>query len=324
MILRYQNPVWDGYLADPFVLQHEGVYYAYGTGSSVGDEMGDSRQFPVVRSTDLAHWEACGGALEPLAAHPGAAYWAPEVAFHNGTFYMYYSAEGSGIDTHRLRVATADSPLGPFRDTGKILFPDEGFTIDAHPFRDPKDGQWYLYFAKDWLEVPVGTGTAVVPLADDMMTPLEKPRTVLRASADWHVFARNRELYDQVFEAWHTVEGPFVVERGGKYFCFYAGGAWTTADYGVGYGVADHPLGPFRDDWNAHGPAVLRGVPGKVLGPGHNSVVRGPDGVTDFIVYHAWDTAQTARRMCIDPIEWTADGPRALGPTWEPQQLELP
>jgi hypothetical protein len=30
----YTNPVWHGYFADPFVLRHEGVYYAYGTGTA--------------------------------------------------------------------------------------------------------------------------------------------------------------------------------------------------------------------------------------------------------------------------------------------------
>jgi len=52
-----------------------------------------------------------------------------------------------------------------------------------------------------------------------------------------------------------------------------------------------------------------------VIGPGHNSVVVGPDNVTQYIVYHAWDKAHTARRMCVDKLVWTADGPRC-SPTW--------
>jgi hypothetical protein len=32
MRLEYENPVWDGYLADPQVLKTGGEYYAYGTG----------------------------------------------------------------------------------------------------------------------------------------------------------------------------------------------------------------------------------------------------------------------------------------------------
>ena len=84
--------------------------------------------------------------------------------------------------------------------------------------------------------------------------------------------------------------------------------------------MADHVLGPYREA-EPSGPQVLRGVPGHVLGPGHNSVVLGPDGRTQFIVYHAWDPGRTARRMCIDPLVWTPDGPRCAGPTWTPQVI---
>jgi GH43 family beta-xylosidase len=200
-------------------------------------------------------------------------------------------------------------------DGGQLLLPLAGFTIDASPFRDPKDGRWYLFFAKDFFDGRVGTGTAVVRLNDDMVSVSGDPVPVVRATADWQIYERDREIYGRRWEAWHTVEGPFVVHHDGKYYCFYSGGPWTQPSYGVSFGVADHPMGPWVDAHSQHGPAVLRGVPEHVLGPGHNSVVAGPDG-RDYLVYHAWDPAMTARRMCIDPIAWTADGPRCEGPTY--------
>ena len=310
----YQNPVWNGYLADPFVLRHstdEGLwYYAYGTGNaSPGEEGGPARAFPVVRSRNLADWEFVGGALEMLAEMPGAGYWAPEVAFRDGVYWMYYSvgmegSQGLPSDQHRLRVARADHPAGPFRDCGIWLLPELEFSIDAHPFCDPRDGKWYLFFAQDYFDARVGTGTAVVPLADDMLSAMAPPVPVIRASDDWHIHARNRTNYGRVWDAWHTVEGAFVLFHEGLYYCLYSGGAWHGPDYGVGFGVAEHPLGPWRDSWAQEGPTVLKGVPGKVLGPGHNSVVLGPDGHTLFVAYHAWDVAKTARRLCIDPLVW--------------------
>ena len=68
---------------------------------------------------------------------------------------------------------------------------------------------------------------------------------------------------------------------------------------------------------------MLRGKPDHVVGPGHNSVVMGPDGQTLFVVYHAWDAARTARRMCIDPLVWTPDGPRCDGPSHGPRTIEV-
>jgi beta-xylosidase len=318
--VTYQNPVWPGYFADPFVLEYQGAYYAYGTGATLLEA--DGRAFPVLTSTDFAHWTYVGGAMEPLADPAGTAYWAPEVAERDGKFYLYYSAcGGDGDESHRLRVAIADHPAGPFHDSGHLLLPEEDFTIDAHPFRDPRDGRWYLFFAKDFFDGRVGTGTAVVALHDDMVSTSGPPRPVVRATADWQIYERDRPLYDRTWDAWHTVEGPFVVHHDGRYYCFYSGGPWTTPSYGVSYGVADSVMGPYRDDWSQDGPTVLRGLPGQVLGPGHNSVVRGPDGQTDFIVYHAWDPTHTARRMCLDPIDWTPEGPRAAGPTVEPRPL---
>jgi beta-xylosidase len=314
MALTYTNPVWPGYCADPFVLKWQGEYYAYGT----GEASADGKEFPLLHSTDFVHWEHLGGGLEPL---PGGrhAYWAPEVAAHDGRFYLYYSAaDGAGDDTHRLRVAVAEHPTGPFVDSGNLLLPEEGFTIDAHPFRDSQDGRWYLFFAKDFFDARVGTALAAVPLADDMVSVAGPVTTILRPSANWQIYERNRTIYGQVWEVWHTVEGAFVVFHAGRYYLLYSGGAWTTSDYGVGYAVADSVLGPYREP--EVGPVVLRGVPGHVRGPGHNSVVLGPDDQTEFIAYHAWDAAHTARCLCLDPLVWKPEGPRCT-PSWTPQTL---
>ena len=323
MLLTYRNPVWHGELADPFVLRWQGVYYAYGTSGAVSSPSHDDRVFPVLNSSDLVHWEYLGRALEPAGHLPGSVYWAPEVAEHNGRFYMYYSAaESPGDESHRLHVATAEDPTGPFRTAGSLL-PGEDFTIDAHPFRDPHNGQWYLFFARDFFDERVGTGIAAVPLSDTMIHTSGPVTTILRASFDWQVFERNRRLYGRLWDAWHTVEGPCVVRRNPLYYCFYSGGAWHSEDYGVSYGVSQNVLGPYRDEWSRSGPSVLRSVPNKVFGPGHNSIVIGPDNRTDFIVYHAWGEDKTARRMCIDPLRWTPEGPDCPGPTTDEQTIEV-
>jgi arabinan endo-1,5-alpha-L-arabinosidase len=303
-VVAYANPVHDGYFADPFVLRTDDGYVAYGTGSVV-----DGRAFEVLVSDDLVSWRRAGGALEPLAPSSGTDYWAPEVAEHDGTWWMYYSV-GFGDRRHRLRVATADRPAGPFRDLGVDLTPGERFAIDPSPFRDV-DGTWYLFFARDVLEGDrVGTMLAVDVLRG--MTRLQgEARTILRPSADWQIFRRDRPMYGARYD-WHTLEGPFVRRQDGRYWCFYSGGSWLEPTYGVACAVADHPLGPWRDV----GRPLLRTVPDRVVGPGHNCVVTGP-GDQDVMVYHAWDPARTARRMCVDPLLWTPDGPRVLGPTWE-------
>ncbi|MFP5393117.1 MAG: glycoside hydrolase family 43 protein [Gammaproteobacteria bacterium] len=311
MSSTYTNPVYPAIMADPFVLAHEGMYYAYGTAPAPAG----GRQFPVLRSSDLVQWESLGHALEPPVG--AIDFWAPEVAFNDGTFYMYYSAQGIDAQDHQLRVATSLDPAGPFIDAGRVLVPDQPFSIDAHPFRD-EDGQWYLYYSIDFLELEgdhrIGTGIVVDRMLD-MTTLAGEPVTVVRPHADWHLFLKDRTMYGAVYD-WHTVEGAAVLRYEGRYYCFYSGGAWERENYGVSYVVADHPLGPFRRPPESE--PLMRTRPGHVIGPGHNSFTRTPDGQT-WIVYHAWDLARTGRRMCIDRLRWEEGRPLTDGPTWTAQ-----
>lgn len=311
----YVNPVYDKYLADPYVLRHEGNYYAYGTAPASPEGW----QFPVLHSTDLVHWDEKGWALQPVSG--GIHFWAPEVVCHAGTFFMYYSADGIGGCDHQMRVATSRSPLGPFEDSRQVLVPDEPFTIDAHPFQDA-DGQWYLFYACDFLTLDddnrIGTGIVVDRLLD-MVTLERKPQVVVRPHADWQLYQAQRSIYGGTFN-WHTIEGPAVLLHNNQYFCFYSGGAWQQENYGVSYVVASHPLGPYHRPQGLDLP-ILRSSPGNVTGPGHNSFTRSPDGRQEYIVYHAWNKAMTARLMCLDRLEWQADRPVILGPTWTPQPV---
>jgi GH43 family beta-xylosidase len=320
MALHYTNPVWPGYFADPFVLRSGDTYFAYGTGEAVRPAASAPTVFEILESADLVHWVKLGAALCPPADRITNAYWAPEVAAQDGRFYLYYSTAPANRDElHRLHVATSESPRGPFVEAGAVMPESEGFCIDAHPFRDPKDGAWYLFFAKDFFEERTGTGLAVVRLSSNLLRATEASREVLRANADWQIYERNRALYGRQWTAWHTVEGPCVVEHRGRYYCFYSGGNWQTRDYGVSFAVADHPLGPWQHAAET-GPLVLQEKSGEVLGPGHNSYAVSREGV-EVLVYHAWDSARRARRMCIDRLQWTPEGPRCLGPTTTPQDF---
>lgn len=308
--MTYTNPVYEHYFADPFVLAHDGSYYAYGTAPGAGGTV------PALRSPDLVHWSPLGDVLVPLAAGVEA-YWAPEVAVEDGTFYLYYSAGQAEGEGHQVRVATASRPEGPFVDSGAVLAPEEPFSIDAHPFRDD-DGRWYLFYCRDFLDAGGRPGTGIV--VDELvgMTALAgTPRVVLRPHADWHLYAANRRWYGRTWD-WYTVEGPFVRKHDGRYYCFFSGGAWREPNYGVGYAVADEPLGPYREP-AGDGPAVMRTVPGRVVGPGHASVVASPSGASDYLVYHAWDPGGAARLMRIDRLDWTVEGPRCEGPSDEPR-----
>jgi len=319
-LATYQNPVYNQSFPDPFVLRYAGEYYAYATGHS-GEGI-----FQILRSTDLVNWTPAGHAM-PLPASPAMHYWAPEVTYSEGKFYLYYS-QGNEIFME-LRVAVAESPTGPFEDAG-VTLTKEDFAIDAHVFID-RDGTKWMFYATDFLDhTHIGTGTVV----DKMLSWTKlagKPRPVTRAKFDWQIYDPARQEKGGV--RWHTVEGPAVIERKGIYYEMFSGGNWQNTSYGVSFAVTQDINSP--DEWEQHANGhtvlpVIRTSP-EVMGPGHNSIVRGPNGRELYCVYHRWTDA--GRVMAIDRMDVVARRIYVLGATntpqpapFEPQDvsLELP
>jgi len=309
--MYYINPVYPGSCPDPFILKYCGEYWCYSTGWA-----SDGRVFNVLHSVDLVHWTSLGGAMDPL---PGDApeYWAPEAIYSNGRFYLYYSV-GDGFNM-KLRAAVAMSPEGPFHDSGRALT-REAFAIDAHFFED-EDGSKYLFYATDFLNhTHIGTGTVVDRMIDEL-TLEGNPRPVTLPRFDWQVFDPHRIEKGGV--RWHTVEGPFVLKRKGRYYQMFSGGNWKNPSYGVSYALADSIHS--REEWSQleHSrevPLVLSTIPGVVVGPGHNSVVRGPDNRQLYCVYHRWAPDGSARLLSLDRLEWVGDRLSVLGPSTTPQE----
>lgn len=301
----YLNPVYPRSFPDPFVLKFRGEYWGYCTGF-----WNDGRAFGILHSRDLVEWEEKAGAMEPL---PGGhtCYWAPEVTYDNGRFYLYYSVGNE--ERMEIRVAVADSPEGPFADSGRRLT-GEPFAIDAHVFLD-RDGTRWLFYATDFLtHSHIGTGT----VRDRMVDPFTlagDPRPVTLPRHDWHVYHPNRPEKGGV--RWHTVEGPFVLERDGLYYQMFSGGNWQNPTYGVSYATSEE--GPRSlEEWTQEALPILR-TTGEVVGPGHNSVVRGPDNRQLWCVYHRWSPDTSARVLAIDLLDWEGSRMRVDGPSTTPQ-----
>jgi len=283
-------PLWDGYCADPFVLRaDDGRYVLYGTTPVA---LPEGRAFQMLVSEDLETWVDAGGALAvPEERSPQTEYWAPEVAYANGLYWLYYSS-GIGDTAHELRVATSASPTGPFDDLDLVLTPDLPFAIDPSPYRD-RDGSWWLFYATDLVEGDrPGTVLVVQRLLD--MTRLDgDPTIVLRASADWQRYEADRKMYGGVHD-WHTLEGPSTLDDGaGRYALLYSGGNWQTPGYGVAVATASALKGPWHEDPD-RGQLITSAGTG-LIGPGHCSVLTDEDG-SRHLFLHAWDPTLERRR----------------------------
>jgi hypothetical protein len=227
---------------------------------------------------------------------------------------MYYSV-GHGDAGHHLRVASADQPTGPFVDEGVDLSPAERFAIDPSPFRD-EDGHWYLFHARDVLEGDrVGTMLAVTAL--DGMTRTAGPAG---PSSPRQGTGRSTSATARCTGRCTTgtrSKGPFVRRHDGATTASTPAAPWQLESYAVAYAVADHPLGPWAEPAGAE--PLLRTVPGRVIGPGHNCVVGSPARRRDRLPRVG--CGPDARQMCIDPVVWADDGPTVLGPSFEATTL---
>lgn len=309
----FQNPVYNHSFPDPFVLKYEGVYFAYCT-----DFGPDGKVFPILRSTDLVNWTPAGSAMEPLVSGPPF-YWAPEVTADGGKFYLYYSVGNEEL--MEIRVAVSDRPDGGFVDSGRRLS-TEDFAIDPHVFTDA-DGTSFLFYATDFLDHShIGTGT-VVDRMIDRFTLEGRPRPVTRAKYDWQVYDPKRENKGGV--RWHTVEGPFVLERKGRYFEMFSGGNWQNTTYGVSFAITDDLSR--ADEWQQFADGdkilpILRTIPDRIIGPGHNCVVRGPNNRELYCVYHRW--TENSRVLAIDRLDFAGDRIFIVGATDTPQPVPFP
>ncbi|MDR2674877.1 MAG: family 43 glycosylhydrolase [Opitutaceae bacterium] len=260
-------------LADPFILLHDGVYYAYGTGGSQG--------FPVYVSDDLGTWEkAPAPALAKTDSFGEKQFWAPEVYYRreNNTFYMFYSAE------EHICVATAESPLGPFAQKNKRPMLDEK-AIDSTLFIDD-DGKAWLFFVRT-------RGANVIwgaELSDDWETiNMASAKKCVQASLPWERVQGN------------VAEGPSVFKRAGVYHMLYSANGYTSRDYGIGLATAKTPLGPWmKFEKNP----ILQNPEPALAGVGHGAPFWDKNG-NGFYVFHAHFSPQKIhpRRMYVAPMK---------------------
>jgi beta-xylosidase len=311
----YLNPVGDSTLrmGDPFVMQHDGKYYLYGTAGRDG--------FKCWSSDNLRDWTYEGYAFQETADSFGESnYWAPEVIHYQGKFYMTYSCkpkdEAAYPDMMLICLAESDSPTGPFTDKYAPWI-DQGYScIDAHIFVDD-DTQPYVYFDRvgyigKWPDGYMFGIIYAMQLDQKSLQPTGDTVRIAEAQQEW-------ENPQSDFSRCN--EGAFVFKENGKYYLTYSANHWRDPFYGIGYATSDHPLGPWTKP--ADNPLVAKDSLRGIFGPGHNSFTRSPDGKELFMVYHTHVSHEDKdRTVNIDRVSINEAGKLEIeGPTREPQPL---
>lgn len=233
--------------------------------------------------------------------------WAPDVSFHDGTWWMYYSVSRKGSGHSAIGLATSPTGLpGSWSDRGPVLASDGSQPYNAI---DPNllvaaDGTWWLVFGSFWHGIYMAAldpSTGKVPAGALQLHHLAERPPVPPAGYDPHAGA---------------IEGPFVLRRGDAYYLFVSfdhccNGVGSTYNIRVGRSAA--PTGPYVDKagvgmLQGGGSPVLRSR-GDAIGPGGQSVVHDPVGDRDLLVYHYYDARNGGRpTLGVNPLGWTFAG----------------
>lgn len=280
-----QNPVIEGWYADPEAVIYGDRYWIYPTSSLPFD---DQTYLDAFSSKDLKNWTKYPNILTTTDVKwAKRAFWAPAAIEKDGKYYLFFSAN----DVHPgeiggIGVAVAERPEGPYTDLiGKPLINDivmGAQPIDQFVFRNDDD-RYYMFYG--------GWGHCVlVALADDFKSLVSLP---------------DGSMCKEITPENYT-EGPFMFKRNGKYYFMWSEGNWTTENYFVNYAVADSPFGPFQSKGRILESDGILGT-----GAGHHSVINIPDSDEYYIVYHmhpANDKDGNHRQIYIDKMEFDSNG----------------
>lgn len=252
-------------IADPFILYHDNIYYAYGTSTDAG--------FEVYYSNDLKFWRKSDNmALSRADSYGNKWFWAPEVYYNkdNGKFYLYYSTE------EHICVAVADSPLGPFVQTEMKPMREEK-SIDSSIFVDD-DGTPYLYFVR----FTNGNVIWCAELEKDLVTIKEETlKQCFEVSQPWEK------------SLGRVVEGPSIIKKNGTYYLLYSGNDFRSQDYGVGYATSSSPMGPWKKYENN---PILQKPKDYLVGTGHGAPFVDKSGKYRYIFHAHADTTSVGPR----------------------------
>ena len=232
-------------LADPFIMLYNDTYYAYGTYSDNG--------IAVFTSENLESWKKEPAlALDKKDSYGEKWFWAPEVYYINGKFYMYYSAE------EHICAAVSDFPIGPFVQLEQKPIIENEKCIDNTLFIDD-NGKAYMFFCR----FNDGLNVWVAEMNDDFLSiKHETMQPCIHTSQPWE-------------QVWPRVnEGPFVIKHDGTYYMTYSANSFESQYYGIGCAVSSDIMGPWEK--YEHNPLLQK--PKKLLGTGHHCIFKDKQG----------------------------------------------
>lgn len=293
---------------DPVVAKQGDTYYLFCTGPGI----------TTFTSKDLKTWTQGAPifASQPtwaLDVAPGfnGHIWAPDITFHKGTYYLYYSVSAFGKNTSAIGLVT-NTTLNPKDKNFK--WEDQGVVIQSVPNRDmwnaidpnlifDENGTPWLAFGSFW------SGLKIVKLNADL-------KTLAQPEAWYPIASRPRSADLPATDAGDAaLEGPFIFKKDEYYYQFLS---WDyccrgeNSTYKLVVGRSKKVTGPYIDKEGKKltengGTLVIEGNK-NWYGVGHNSVFTFNG--KDYTFMHGYDAHDKALpKLIVKEITWVDGWP---------------
>lgn len=296
---------------DPVIIKQDSTYYIFCTGMGIS----------MWSSTDMLHWKKESPVFDKppqwaVDVIPGfkGHIWAPDISYHNGTYYLYYAVSAFGKNTSCIGLATnktlnTSSKDYQWTDHGKVIQSVPGRdmwnAIDPNEIDDEEGNHW-LTFGSFW------NGIKLVKLNTDL-TSVAQPE-------QWYTVAarqRNFLLPDSVAGD-AAIEAPFIFKKDKYYYIFVSFDYCCRGEkstYKMMVGRSEKIQGPYIDHdgiaMNLGGGSLVLEGDKNWHGVGHNAVATFSG--TDYLVFHAYDANDNGKsKLRIEKLDWVNGWPVVL------------
>lgn len=288
--------------ADPTIFQYNGTYYLYGT-----NDKDPNQGFKVYSSSNLVDWSGPGGAgangfaLLKSETFGAQGFWAPQVWYEDGLFYMAYTAD------ENIAIATSTSPMGPFRQQNKQPVVKDGKQIDPFVFID-EDGKKYLFHVK------LNNGNSIY------VAELENDYSGIKSATLKQCIQATEQWENTQNSSVPIIEGPTVIKMEQKYYLFYSANDFRNPDYAVGCAVADNIYGPWKKIENL---PLLSKMNTKWAGSGHGDLFQDKNGWHYVFHTHNSNTTVIPRRTAVTPVSFQKQSNNLFVPTFNTEKMSF-
>lgn len=288
----FTNPIIGPAAADPFFYYKDGYYY-YVRSSYGGLTVSKAKRIQDIGQVPRIMVYSQSDAPSNITRN----WWAPEIHYLEGNWYIYWAANDGKSENHRMYVLESTDPnnaqapytlksqLAPTKlneQTGEweVDTAQNMWAIDGTIFEN-KDGRMYFL----WAGYDGSAGNFQKLFIAEMLNPwtMKGSRTLISEP----------ELPFEIRGGGYKLnEGPQIITRGNKVHVLYSSCQANYDWYSLGLLTAEADADLLdAASWKKNpGPVFTKSNDSseESFGTGHAMVVQSPDGTEDWLIYHAY------------------------------------